>query len=140
MQWTHVQRTWNQKPMMPLSGEDWCRGGCKTCSIKVAPLPSNILDCLMEIWSGRYERTMSLCRVSQSTEGSFDRKNPARSHHAAFEFDRMRRRNETSITTAPQSISHQLAALCGVPVLHSTNCSYTFPKCLLSTLYMAERS
>lgn len=50
------------------------QGGYKTCSLKMAPLPSNILDCLMEIWSGRYERTMSLCRVSQSTEGSFDRK------------------------------------------------------------------
>lgn len=50
------------------------QGGCKTCSIEVAPLPSNILDCLMEIWSGRYERAISLCRVSRSTEGSFDRK------------------------------------------------------------------
>lgn len=69
-QWTHVQRTWNQKPMMSLGGEDWCRVVTKPARSRWP----NILGCLMEIRSGWYERTISLCRVSQSTEGSFDRK------------------------------------------------------------------
>lgn len=134
-----AMEAWNQKPMMPLGGEDWCR-------VVAKPARSRLPLCRATYWTAWWKfgvgdmKEQSAYVEFHSLQRGFLTEIPAHSHHAALEFDRMRKRNETSTTTVPQSISHQLAAPCGVPVLHSTNCSYTFPKYLLSTSNMAERS